>query len=87
MVLYALCLHPLLRILEDNLPGIKIAQRERSVHVVAFADDVTVFVTQPTDIATILNAIQLYERGMRALLDPKKSQALAIGRWTAPETV
>jgi len=55
--------------------------------VVAYADDVTVFVTQPTDFSIILNAIQLYERATEARLNAKKSNALAIGRWTAPATV
>jgi hypothetical protein len=43
VVLYALCLHPLLRTLEKHLPGIKLARCTLSVPVVAYADDVTVY--------------------------------------------
>ena len=85
MALYVLCLHSLLRILEDKLPGITIGQPTRSFTVVAYAKDVTVFVTQPTDFTTKLNAIQFYEQAKGAHLNQKKSKALAIGRWTAPE--
>jgi len=45
MILYSLCLHPLLRTLEDNLPGIKLGRSTRSSPVVAYGDDVTVLVT------------------------------------------
>jgi len=53
MVLYALCLHPLLRILEDRIPGIHIRGTTRSSPVLAYADDITVLVTQPEDFDTI----------------------------------
>jgi hypothetical protein len=45
MVLYALCLHPLLRTLEETLPGIQLGRHWRSVPVIAYADDVTVLKT------------------------------------------
>jgi len=61
MLLYVLCLHPLFRILEENLPGIQVGTRARSTVIVAYADDVTVFVTDPTDFTIISNAIQKYE--------------------------
>jgi len=53
MLLYALCLHPLLLMLENKLPGIQIGHRTRRTAVVAYADDVTIFVTCPTDFKTI----------------------------------
>ena len=49
MVLYNLCLHPLLRMLEQRLPGIKIGRRARPTPVVAYADDITIFVTTTDD--------------------------------------
>jgi hypothetical protein len=48
MALYTLCLHPLLKVLERNLTGIKLGQA-RSIKVVAYADDVTILVTSVTD--------------------------------------
>ena len=87
MLLYVLCLHPLLRILEENLPGIQVGTRVRSTVVVAYADDVTVFVTDPTDFTIIHNTIQKYKLATGACLNPQKSKALAIGRWNTPMTV
>jgi hypothetical protein len=45
MQVYALCLNTLLRILEDKLPGIRVGRRDNKTAVVAYADDVTIFVT------------------------------------------
>ena len=86
MLLYALCLHPLLRMLENKLPGIQIGHRERRTCVVAYADDVKIFVTSPTDFKTIYEAIQIYERASGTRLNPQNSYALAIGKWNTPTT-
>jgi hypothetical protein len=72
--------------LEDKMPGITIGQRARGVTVLAYADDVTVFVTRPAEFITILNALQLYQRATGARLNPKKSKTLAIGSWKVPAT-
>jgi hypothetical protein len=49
MALYALCLHPLLKMLELRLPGIQIGRCARSVSTVAYVGDVTVFVNSIAD--------------------------------------
>ena len=69
MVLYALCLHPLLRILEDRLHGIHIGGITRISPVLAYVDDVTLLVTQPEDFDTILQSIHTYEKATRAQLN------------------
>jgi len=79
MILYVLCLHPLLRTLEDNLPGIRLGRSTRSPPVVATADDVTVLVTQPGDFAIIHEAVRCYEKVTGAKLNSKKPKALPIG--------
>jgi hypothetical protein len=85
--LYALCLHPLLRTLEMELTGVKVGQRARRVSIVAYADDVTVFVTHPTDFVTIRNVVRTFEEATGAHLNPKKSKALAVGTWAKPPTI
>jgi hypothetical protein len=86
MVLYALCLHPPLLTLEEHLPGIKSGRCTRSVPVVAYADDVTGFVTQPEDFNIIHQAVRCYEQATGAKLNPTKSTALVIGNWKVPAT-
>jgi hypothetical protein len=61
-LLYVLCLNLFLRLLEKNLPGFQIGRRARRTTVVAYADDITIFVTSPTDFPIIHDAIRLYER-------------------------
>jgi len=79
MILYVLCLHPLLRTLEDNLPGIRLDRNTRSPPVVAYADDVTVLVTQPGDFAIIHEAVRCYEKATGAKLNSQKSKVLPTG--------
>ena len=86
MILFALCLHPFLRTLEEKLPGIRLSRNTRSPPVVAYADDVTVFVTQPGDFAIIQDAVKCYEKATGAKLNSRKSQALPIGGWSQPAT-
>ena len=86
MILFALCLHPFLRTLEEKLPGIRLSRSTRSPPVVAYADNVTVFVTQPGDFAIIQEAVQCYEKATRAKLNSQKSKALPTGGWLQPAT-
>jgi len=69
MILYAACLHPLLHSMTDILSPLRIGKRMRYIRVVAYADDVTVFVTQPAAFTNIQQAIQRYERATGALLN------------------
>jgi hypothetical protein len=77
---FPLCLNPLLRILEQKLPGIQIGQRNHKTVVVACAD-VTHFVTGPVDILIIREAIQCYERASGACLNIRESKALGVDAW------
>jgi len=86
MILITLCLNPLLHILEEKLQGIKLGHGTRSVPIVAYADDVNVFVTQPEDFTIIQQAICCYEQARGTKLNSQKSKALAIGNWTQPAT-
>jgi hypothetical protein len=85
VTLFALCLHPLLRLLEDSLPNIQIGHTQHSP-VITYADDVTVFITNPIDFIPIQQAVQTFERAKGARLNPRKSKALAIGTWTETPT-
>jgi len=87
MALYALCLHPFLRLLDLELPGIRIGRRTRPTSVVAYTDDVTIFVISAADFAITEEAIRLYERASGARLHPRKSKALTVGSWCTQETV
>jgi len=88
IILYALCLHPILRTLEDNLPGIRLGRSTRSPPVVAYVDDVTVLVTQPGDFTIIHEAVRCYDKATGAKFNSQKSKVLPIvgGKWSQPAT-
>jgi len=81
MMLYAMCVDPLFRIVEQKLTGIRIGKRGRKTVVVAYADDITIFVTTSTDIPVIQEAIDCYEKAKGARLNTRKSRELAVGGW------
>lgn len=54
--------------------------------MVAYAGDVTVFVTKREDFTIILQADRCYEQATGTPLNPKTSKSLAIGNWTVPAT-
>jgi hypothetical protein len=57
------------------------------VSVVVYSDDVTLFLTSAADFSTVQEAIQQFERASGARLNPRKSRALSMGRWSAPDNV
>jgi retron-type reverse transcriptase len=75
MTLYVLCLQPLLNILERRISGIRIAQGTRPVSVVAYADEITVFLTSAVDLPVVEDTIRMFERASGARLNTHKSQA------------
>ena len=86
MCLYAMCVHPLVRFLEESLPGIKIGRQHLKTTIIAYDDDVSRFVTDPTNFTTVRHAINTYEKANGARLNPLKSNALAIAGWENPTT-
>jgi len=83
MTLFPLCIHPFLLSLEKTLPGIKFGRHLHSP-VIAYTDDVTAFVSNPEDYNSIRHAVRRYELATGAQLNPHKSKAMAMGKWTAP---
>ena len=86
MVLYALCLHHLLSMLDHSLQGLQVGRGKGWRPVLAYADDVTIFVTHPVESATTRQAIHCFEKVTGAQLNPSKSKAMALGGWTALAT-
>jgi hypothetical protein len=81
MLLFALSLNPLLHVLEQKLTGFRISRRSKKTAVVAYAVDITIFVAAPQDFPAIKDTIRTYERITGAILNIRKSKAMAVGAW------
>jgi hypothetical protein len=81
MILFVLALNPFLSMLASTLPGVKIGLQGTRTATVAYADDVTVFLTSPRDVEILQDAISRYEQASGARVNVRKSTALAIGGW------
>lgn len=78
---FRITLIPILRRLEDKLPGIRVVGRDKTTAVVACTDDATLFITAPQEIRRVTDAIRRYEGASGAQLNVRKSKAVAIGSW------
>jgi hypothetical protein len=87
MQLYAICLDPLLNALEAIMTGSRIGRYHVKNTVIAYADDVTLLVSDPQDIPKIQAVIQTYETASGARINFKKSKATAIGTWKTETNV
>jgi hypothetical protein len=81
MALYKLYVYPLLRTLEDRLTGFSIGERGQRISALVYADDITVFQSNPENIEKVNHAIRIYEQATVAHLNPNKSRVLAVGGW------
>jgi len=86
MALYALCVHPLLRTLENRLTGVSIGEGRKRISVLAYADDITVLLSNREDIEKVHHSIRIHEEAAGAQLNPNKSRTIAVGGWTEPIT-
>jgi hypothetical protein len=66
--------------------GEQVGRQTVGTKVIAYADDVTAFVTNPGELAAVQNAVLLFEKATEAKLNPRKSKALAVGPWSTPVT-
>jgi urease beta subunit len=87
MLLYALCLNPLLCTLENKLTGLRITQCAPKTTVVAYADDVTIFVTKHNNIQVIQEALRCFEAASGAQVNIQKWKAVEFGPWDTSVTV
>ena len=78
MQLFALCLNQLIQTLEE-LKGIQIERGQSKTAVIAYADDVTVFLTTPNDVRKLQEILLTYEAATGAKVNMRKSRALALG--------
>lgn len=81
MVLYALCINPLLQQLAEQLHGVRITSRGTKTTAIAYADDVSIFITQPEDINRIRQALETFTKASGAKINTKKSKILPLGGW------
>jgi hypothetical protein len=73
---------PPLSPLEDRLTGVTFGRRGQRISVLAYEDDITVFLTHLEDIVTVHKVMRTYERATGTQLNPRKSKALGLGGWS-----
>ncbi len=81
--LYSLVIEPLLCRLRKNLSGIHFPDVNNMyrISISAYADDVTVFISDQNDVNILIEAIGQYEKASSARVNWGKSEGLIIGQW------
>jgi hypothetical protein len=77
MILYALCLNPLLYRLAENVSGIRVNRQQETTH----ADNVTTELTKPEDIEQVAEILTDYIDATGAKIKINKSAAIPLGDW------
>jgi hypothetical protein len=72
-------------LLHKHLQGLNIGHGKRKVTSVAYADDVTVILTNQKDTQTLKPILTIHEKATGATINWAKSSALPIGRWDATQ--
>lgn len=80
MLLFALVLNTLICLLERHFWGVRIVYRTKKTTVVAYADNVTIFVRSPADIF-VIGYLLTYEGATGVLLNIRKSKATSASLW------
>uniref|UniRef100_A0A8C4WRH2 Reverse transcriptase domain-containing protein n=1 Tax=Eptatretus burgeri TaxID=7764 RepID=A0A8C4WRH2_EPTBU len=78
-LLYALSIEPLLVSVHCRLTGVSLSQLERPIKVLAYADDVCVFVQDINDVNIVRYCLSLFEKASSAKVNWNKTSALWLG--------
>ena len=81
MLLFALCINPLLINLDKKLKGINIRHNSTKMTAIAYADNITIIVTQPEEIYIIKETLHDYMQATGASINANKSCVIALGSW------
>jgi hypothetical protein len=73
--------------MDREQPGKRTGGRAPAAPIIAYADDVTIFVSSVTDFAIIEDALRHFKRASGATINPRKSKTLAVGGWRTEETI
>jgi hypothetical protein len=82
-----LALNPLLVLLDKMLVGLTTGRRTVKYTSLAYADDVTVFVTSKHDVVNLREAVRIYEREEGTRLNLSKTKVIPIGAWDTTEHI
>ena len=72
MILFALCINPLLIKLDSKLHGIKVRHNTTKTTAVAYADDITIFIAHSGEIDVIKDILHEYTSATGARMNEDK---------------
>jgi hypothetical protein len=81
MALFAICLDPSLHAITKEIPGYRHGRTTTRNGVLAYADDVTVFLQTPADVSALKKILDTYMKATGAEINIRKSKAMAMNSW------
>jgi len=81
MQLFAICMDPLFYTLKSTLMEIRIGKNGHKSAVIAYADDVTLLLTSPSEIPKLQAILDQYGKASGAKINIQNSKAMAVGMW------
>ena len=87
MLLFTMCLNPLLCMIDENLAAAHSVPHNKKTAVIAYADYVTIILRSHKDIPIVQEALPCYEDASEAKLNIQKSKAVALDSWDIAHTI
>jgi len=87
MFIYAICIKPLLQTVEEEITGVKTGNGRPGIGTVAYADDITIFLTRLEEIPKLQEILDTYQKASGAHMNVDKPRAMAIGEWDATRRI
>jgi hypothetical protein len=78
MILFTLCINPLLIRLDKYLTGVKLGRNAKKTTAIAYADDITIILTKPEETKIIPGILQNFVTATAAKINKQKSHAIAL---------
>ena len=73
--------------MEEGITGVKTGNRRPGIATVAYADDITIFLTNPEEILKLQEILDTFQKASGAHINMDKSRAMTIGEWDATRRI
>ena len=79
--LYAICVEPFLSLLRRRLTGLVLREPDMEVVLSAYADDVLLMMTDPSDLRRMRECQEVFSAASSTRINWAKCSGLLVGQW------
>ena len=73
--------------MEEGITGVKTGNGRPGIATVAYAEDITIFLTRPEETPKLQEILDTYQKASDAHINTDKSRVMALGKWDATRRI